>query len=39
MFAEIEGKDWEQSGSVDTLSKDGKNLGLVIFDTEKSEVT
>lgn len=39
MFAEIEGKDWEQSGSVDMLAKDAKNLGLVIFDTEKSEVT
>lgn len=32
-------KNWEQSGSVVTLLKDGKNLGLVNLDTAKSEVT
>lgn len=39
MFAETGRKNWEQSGSVVTLFKDGKNLGLVNFDTAKSEIT
>jgi len=39
MFAEMGGKNWEQSGRVDMLFKDDKNLGLVIFDTAKSEIT
>lgn len=39
MFAEMGGKNWDQSGSVDMFHKDSKNLGLIIFDTAKSEIT